>query len=269
MRSMNRLILAAALIIILAGSTQANATESASQQVNSWSQGQPIAVELLSYRKLAHGAAYTPAPEDSTSIIGTITNAHLLVAMLFDSRIDPRVFALTVERALRLSGPQSFFGEVARRYQEKPEWLLFPLHKRLYTEMKERHAVVEAVFISESDMPVAQAMSTMRRIITDLQSAKSWEDAFDQYSRTLRTEMDLGSAGAPSVVSISKLAKFGPVILCERTRADETFVSDLLPSEHRSALLKGAAGEVLLTHDAPHSRIVLYRVREAYVPRPE
>jgi hypothetical protein len=73
-------------------------------------------------------------------------------------------------------------------------------------------------------------------------------------------------AGSQSV-SISKLGKFGPVMLCERSRPEETFVSDVVPSDHRSALLKGAQGEVFLTHDPPRSRVVLYRVREVYIPR--
>lgn len=258
---------ASAILLLLPGIPTTRATESAVQQANAWISGQSIAPELLSYRKLSSGPAYTPAPEDSASIIGAITNSQLLVDMLFDSRIDSRVFALAVERSLRLKGPQAFFGEVARRYQEKQEWLLFPLHKRLFTELNQRHCVVDAIFISEADMPVSEAFDTMHRIINDLKAAKSWDAAFEQYSRNLRTEMQLELGPITQSVSVSKLGKFGPVILCERSRPEETFVSDVVPPDHRSALLKGAQGEVFLTHDPPRSRVVLYRVREVYLPR--
>lgn len=252
-------------IMIFTSAPRAGATESVVQQGNGWSRSQPIPVDLLTYRKSGFGAAYTPAPEDTSSVIGAITNSALLVEILFDPRLDGRVFASVVDRALRLIGPQSFFGEIGRRYQQKPEWLLYPPHKRLFAEMQQRHAVVDAFFISQSDMPENEAMETMQKLISELQSGKTWEGVFSQYSQSLRGDAGLAIAG-DKAVSVSKVSKFGPVILCEGTSASETLVSDPLPKEHRAALLAGAQGQVLLTGDPPRRRVVLYRLREVYLP---
>jgi hypothetical protein len=242
------------------------------EQANHWEPSQPIPAGLLRYRKSGRGPTYIRDPEDSASIIAGITNGPLLVEMVFDSRIDDRVFEQTVDRALHLAGPQSFFGDVGRRYHEKPEWLLFPRHKRLFTEANQRHSVVDAIFIGESEMPVRDAFETLRRMINDLQLGKSWEAVFNEYSLRLRSEIHMGaslpvSATNEKPVTVSKVSQFGPVVLCERPGPDETLVFDLLPRDHRMALLKGAQGEVLLIQDPPRRRVILYRVREVYVPK--
>src|SRR6267143_221899 len=100
------------------------------QQANSWTAGQPLPRQLLDYRKTGFGAAYIPGTEDSSSVIGRITNSAVLLEMLFDTRIDARVFEETVNRALHLEGPQAFFDQVKHRYQQHAQMLLFPLHKR-------------------------------------------------------------------------------------------------------------------------------------------
>jgi len=243
------------------------ATSPIMQQANSWTAGQPLPRQLLDYRKTGFGAAYIPGKEDSSSVIGSITNSAVLLEMIFDTRIDARVFAETVNRALHLEGPQAFFDQVKHRYQQHAQMLLFPLHKRLFIEMNQRHAMVDAMFISETEMPAEQAHATLRQMISDMQAGKSWEAAYSESSRNLRSDvgMDVGSAGTP--VTISKVSRFGPVILCEQTKPEETLVSDPLPKEHRAALLQRAPGEVLLIGDPARRRVVLYRVREVYVPK--
>ena len=78
-------------------------------------------------------------------------------------------------------------------------------------------------------------------------------------------DLDVGSGGTP--VTISKVSRFGPVVLCEQTKPEETLVSDPLPKEHRAALLQRVPGDVLLIGDPDRRRVVLYRVREVYVPK--
>src|SRR2546423_1842187 len=243
------------------------ATSPIMQQANSWTAGQPLPRQLLDYRKSGLGEVYIPGTDDSSSVIGRITNSAVLLEMLFDTRIDPRVFAETVNRALHLEGPQAFFDQVKHRYQQHAQMLLFPLHKRLFIEMNQRHTMVDAMFISETEMPADKAHATLRQMISDMQAGKSWEAVYSEYSRNLRSDvgMDLGAGATP--VTISKVSRFGPVVLCEQTKPEETLVSDPLPKEHRAALLQRAPGEVLLIGDPARRRVVLYRVREVYVPK--
>ena len=237
------------------------------QQANAWSSGKPVPVELLAYRRSGSGASYTPAAEDTSSVIGAITNTPLLMEMLFNPKIDERVFAQVVSRALHLSGPKTFLNDVYHRYQQHAEALLFPAHKRLFIELNQRHALVDAIFINEADMPATNAMQTMQRMIGDMQTGKSWDAVYHEYSSNLRSQLDVGLASGP--VSVSKVSRFGPVILCDQTKPTQTYVSDPLPREHREALLQRAEGEVILVHDPARRRVVLYRVRELYVPKPE
>ena len=263
----NGLFCAAALAGLLTAAGAASAAPSIVQQANSWVPGQPLPRQLIDYRKTGSGAAYIPGAEDSSSVIGAITNSALLIEMAFDTRIDPRVFAEVVNRALHLEGPQAFFDQAKHRYQKHAEMLLFPLHKRLFVEMNQRHTVVDAMFIGETEMPAHEAYATLRQVIADLQAGKTWETVYSEYSRSLRSNlgMDVGSAG--KFVTISKISRFGPVILCEQTGPEDTIVSDPLPREHRAALLQRAPGEVLLIADPARRRTVLYRVREVYVPK--
>jgi hypothetical protein len=266
---MNRAFLIAPIAVTLLASTAAISPAKAAgavaptllEQANLWQAGQPIPPGLLEYRK----------PGGVPSIIAGITNAPFLVELAFDSRTAERVFGQAVDRALHLAGPQNFFDDVGRRYQDKPEWLLFPRHKRLFTEANQRHVVVDAMFIGESEMPVRDAFEALRHMINDLQSGKSWDGVFSEYSLRLRSEIQMGASSLPSTkekpLTMSKVAQFGPAVLCERTGSDERFVSDILPPEHRAALLKGGPGEVLLIQDAEHRRVVLYRVRELYLPQ--
>ena len=263
----NGLFYAAALAGFLTAAGASGATPPILQQANSWTPGQPLPRQLLDYRKTGSGAAYIPGAEDSSSVIGAITNSPLLIEMAFDTRIDPRVFAEVVNRALHLEGPQAFFDQAKRRYQKHAEMLLFPLHKRLFIEMNQRHVIVDAMFIGETEMPGHEAYATLRQVIADLQAGKTWDTVYAEYSRNLRTDlgMDVGSAGRS--ITISKVSRFGPVILCEQTGPEDTIVSDPLPREHRAALLQRAPGEVLLIADPARRRTVLYRVREVYVPK--
>ena len=122
--------------------------------------------------------------------------------------------------------------------------------------------MIDAMFIGETEMPADQAHQTLRQMISEMQAGKSWDAVYADYSRKLRS--DLGPTGA--TVTMSKVSRFGPVVLCEQTKPEETFVSDPLPKEHRTALLQRAQGEVLLIGDPARRRVVLYRVRELYVP---
>jgi hypothetical protein len=222
---------------------------------------------LLTYRRSGSGASYTPGADDTSSVIGAITNAHLLMEMLFNPKIDDRVFSQVVSRAIHLSGPKTFLNDVYHRYQQHAEALLFPMHKRLFIELNQRHALVDAIFINEADMPATNALQTLQRMIGDMQNGKSWDAVYNEYSLSLRSQLDVGLASGP--VSVSKVSRFGPVVLCEQTRPEQTFVSDPLPKEHRDALLQRAEGELMLIHDPARRRVVLYRVRELYIPKPE
>ena len=255
--------------LILAGILRSlsawSATPSIVEQANRWTPGQPLPRQLIDYRKTGFGATYIPGAEDSSSVIGQVTNSAVLIAMLFDTRIDPRVFAETVNRALHLEGPQAFFDQVKHRYQQHAQMLLFPLHKRLFIEMTQRHSMIDAIFISETEMPAEKAHATLRQMINDMQTGKSWEAAYKEYSNNFRGDVGIDVGAGP--VTISKISRFGPVILCEQTKPEETLVSDPLPKEHRAALLQRVPGDVLLIGDPDRRRVVLYRVREVYVPK--
>src|SRR5207245_8178057 len=108
----NGLFYAAALAGFLMTVDAGGATSPIMQQANSWTAGQPLPRQLLDYRKTGFGAAYMPGREDSSSVIGSITNSGVLLEMIFDTRIDPRVFAETVNRALHLEGPQAFYDQI-------------------------------------------------------------------------------------------------------------------------------------------------------------
>jgi len=237
------------------------------QQANAWTPGKPVPDELLTYRRSGSGAAYIPGADDTSSVVGSITNTALLMEMLFNPKIQDRVFSQVVSRAIHLQGPKAFLNETYHRYQQHAEALLFPMHKRLFMELNQRHALVDAIFINEADMSPTNALQTMQRMIGDMQSGKTWDSVYNEYSSSLRSQLDVGLAQGP--VSISKVSRFGPVVLCEQTKPAQTFVSDPLPKEHRDALLQRAEGEVMLVHDPARRRVVLYRVREVYIPKPE
>jgi hypothetical protein len=187
--------------------------------------------------------------------------------MLFQTDIEARVFAGVVERGLHYMGPQRFLSTVLMRYQEKPEWVLFPVHKGLFVEMQERHVFADALFISETEMTPDKAFEAMRYLISDLQSGKSWEAVFAEHSEKLRRPITLDLPGGAKSIAVSQLGQAGPMVICEATDARQTFAGDQLPPEHRVELLKRNAGEVLLVRDPVHARVVLYRVREVYAPK--
>jgi hypothetical protein len=241
------------------------ASEPIVQQANAWRPGQPVPVELLAYRKADTGQTYMPSAQDTLTVIGSITNTPLLLEMLFNPKIDDRVFAQVVSQALRLSGPKMFLNDAYRRYQRQAEALLFPMHKRLFYELNQRHAMVDAIFINEVDMPAQEGFATLRQMIADMQAGKSWDNVYSTYSSNLKSEVDFGGAK----VVLSKVSRFGPVILCEQKQGDQTFVSDPLPKEHRTVLLQRAEGDLVTIHDPERRRVVLYRVRELYVPKPD
>src|SRR5947208_6942806 len=83
----NGLFYAAALAGFLTAAGASGATPPILQQANSWTPGQPLPRQLLDYRKTGSGAAYIPGAEDSSSVIGAITNSPLLIEMAFDTRI--------------------------------------------------------------------------------------------------------------------------------------------------------------------------------------
>jgi hypothetical protein len=235
------------------------------QQANAWRPGQPVPVELLAYRKADTGQTYMPSAQDTSTVIGSITNAPLLLEMLFNPKIDDRVFSQVVSRAIHLGGPKTFLNDAYRRYQRQAEALLFPMHKRLFIELNRRHAMVDAIFINEADMPAAEGFATLRQMIADMQAGKSWDNVYSTYAANLKSEVEFGGAK----VVLSKVSRFGPVVLCEETKADQTFVSDPLPKDHRAVLLQRAEGDLVTIHDPDRRRVVLYRVRELYVPKPD
>src|ERR1044071_3493082 len=158
---MNRaFVLLSALLPLLCGISAA--TESMVQQANAWTPGKPVPAELLGYRRSGFGASYTPGADDTSSVIGAVTNTPLLMEMLFNPKIDDRVFSQVVSRSIHMSGPKAFLNDVYRRYQQHAEALLFPMHKRLFVELNQRHALVDAIFINEADMPATNGLQTMQ-----------------------------------------------------------------------------------------------------------
>jgi len=263
---MNRafvLLLISCAAILLAASIPA--TESIVQQANAWTPGKPVPVELLAYRKTDRTQSSPTSADDTLSIIGSITNAPLLLELLFNPKIDDHVFAQVVSQAIRVSGPKAFLNDAYARYQRQAEALLFPMHKRLFYELNERHAMVDAIFINEADMPATNGIAILRQMIGEMQSGKTWDNVFASYSANLTSETEIGG----TKVAMSKISRFGPVVLCEEKKDARTFVSDPLPPEHRNALLQRAEGDLVTVHDPAHRRVVLYRVREVYVPKPE
>jgi len=265
---MNRaFVLSLAFIGTFAVREASYAGEPLADQANAWTKGKPIPAELFTYRRSGSGVDYSPSRTDTSTIIGGITNANLLLEMLFNPKIDDRVFSQAVTRGIHLAGPKWFLNEAYRRYQQHAEALLFPMHKRLFIELNQRHALVDAIFINEADMPATNAVETIQRMVNEMQTGKSWDNVINEYSANLRTQLDIG--GLPGGVSMSKISRFGPFVLCEQTKASQTFVSDPLPREQRSALLERNEGEVMMIHDPAYRRVLLYRVREVYIPKPD
>jgi hypothetical protein len=260
--SMLRTSIWLALLVALSSS----AAESLLERANNWKPGQPIAKEWLTYRKTLPGPAYVPAADDTGALFAGLTNQSLLVEILFQTDIEERVFAAVVERGLHLTGPRTFLSSVLQRYQQKPEWLLFPRHKGLYLEMQERHVMADAMFISETEMPADKAFDAMRHLVSDLQSGQSWEATFEQHSQKLQAPVPLDLPGGGTSIAVSQLSRTGPMVVCETSDARQTFTGDRLLPEHRTELLKRNPGEVLLIRDPLHARVILYRVREVYVP---
>jgi hypothetical protein len=259
------MLLACNITALFASGAITFAAGSLLEQANDWQVGQPVPPDLLSYHNSKYTASYVPGPNDTATVIAGVTNMPLLVEMLFAPSIDEHVFESVVERALRLMGPQNFFSEVGGRYDQKPEWLLFPLHKRLYTQLNQRHLVVEAMSITESEMSAMEAMAIFRRAMIEMKAGKRWDPLFDEYSSHLQRKVKVGEdAGKP--VTVSKLAKFGPFIIAERSRDFETLVTESLPPNQRTALLKSSQGDFLLIEDPDQHRVVLYHVRDVYFP---
>jgi hypothetical protein len=253
------------IIGLFASGAMTFAAGSLLEQANDWQPGQPVPLDLLSYHHAKYTAAYVPGPDDTATVIAGITNTPLLVEMLFAPSIDEHVFESAVERALRIMGPQNFFTEVGRRYDQKQEWLLFPLHKRLYTQLNQRHLVVEAMSISESEMSAMEAVAIFRRAVIEMKAGKRWDPLFDEYSSHLQRKVDVGR-DADKPVTVSKLARFGPFIVADQSRDFETLVTDSLPPSQRAALLKSSQGDFLLIQDSDNHRVVLYHVRDVYLP---
>jgi hypothetical protein len=260
-------ILYACLCLVGLAALSSSSAEPLLQQANSWKAGQPIPRQWLSYRKTAPGPAYMPGGNDTGAFIEAITNKSLLVEMLFQTEIEERVFAAVVERGLHCIGPQTFLSTVLTRYQQKPEWVLFPAHKGLFIEIQERHVLADAMFISETEIAPDKAAEAMRYLISDLQSGKSWEAVFAEHSEKLRTPMTVELPGGTKSIAVSQLAQTGPMVICDAPDARQTFAGDRLPPEHRAELLKRNRGEVVLIRDPAHARVVLYRVREVYSPK--
>src|SRR5262249_1617776 len=118
----------------------------------------------------------------------------------------------------------------------------------------------------DSEMPTIEAVAHFRRAIVEMKSGKKqWDPLYDEYSRHLQRKIELKNSAASSV-SVSKLVKVGPFLVSEQSREFQTLVTESIPQKQRAALLKSAQGDLLLFEDPENHRVVLYHVRDVYLP---
>lgn len=266
------------IIALLVGVATSESTRAADETwargivatANSWREGQPIPADLQVYR---HSPGDLPISSDSEVLIDGITNIPFLAALATDLHADPRCREDAYAQGLYVGGPTKFFGVLTRDLDVGGEphvsWLT-----ELRTRAAQRHVVVNALFINDSDMPRAAAVRALDRIQRDLQGGANWNAVYENYADEFRDRVGprtkIGNLGHLVVYPDPALGggyfEIAPDGVTWKGKDLPRRLSRLafFDAAHLSSIMSASSGDVIRLHSSLYSQFVLYQVEEVY-----
>src|SRR5579859_6704077 len=243
---------------------------------NAWKENEPVPTELLKYRTSWIKGNCFPDPEGTEVVFGGITNYLLLKKIVFLPKIDFRVFSNAVNRAILVGGPNSFFRDLTATLKDRPEFERQDRIKLLKKQSKERHMIVDSLYISFADMPSDSARKVLDEISVDLRAGKPWHDVYWRFMEKYESPNE-DKLGAIIPGTRSKIGNLGDFLLTANHNALFLYREDWLPKQHFEKILTSNTGDIVILYDKEDlsrfpdlaetqsgERYVLYHVREVF-----
>lgn len=257
-------ILSVAAITVAIAATASADDNPLLTQANTWTPGQPIPAELLTFRDqedcISDGT-------DSPALFSDITNYDLLRAII-SHPCDEQLFECAVKHALLLVGPTRFFRDVKETYAAMPQLLSHSRHRTLRDRAEFRHVLVEAIDIRDRDMSRPEAEGVFSEMAADLRSRDTFEAVRKKYQDAYEyAETDVLSDGFLALMHPTRVGNYGDFVVSEADHTARPLRAADLPSPHVRLLLQGHIGDIIILRDESEHRSILYQVRDAYMPR--
>jgi len=234
------------------------------REISSWHRGDPIPTEALRY---VASCGCMPLETDSGVVMDEATNYPFLVALATDSRANPVVVDMAVERALILAGPTRVFADLSARYRSNPYLGEHRVHRSIQARMRRRNVWVRGMAFETRDFRSAgygevHAGVAAMEIAHRLRQGANWRAIQDEYARRYHYQN-----GCPLVQDL------GSFVTSEGRDEKNAGRELTVPSYHLPRLLRRQAGDAdVMTvrptaFDYTTGHLLLWQVLEVYEPR--
>jgi len=238
---------------------------------NSWHRGDAIPPRLERYQQ---SPGDLPEPTDSLNLISQVTNLDLLAGLVTDLTADRRCKEDAFEQGMYAGGPKTFFGVLAGDLKAiggvSNPWL-----DEIRERLTQPHVVVDALFISDRDMPSRRVNTVLDTISHDLRAGQKWHEVYKMYADRFeikgRHYTTIGNLGHLVVFADSALGRGHFVDTGDHTL---TWTGEELPRrlfrltffdpEHLPILLHSSVRDIVRLHSAVYHEYVLYQIQEVY-----
>jgi len=255
--------------------------ESASilQAANSWRAGDLLPQELRRFREYGTDIATTL---DSSSLIAQVQNLPLLAALVLDSGTDLECREDAFSRGLEVGGPKQFFDLLRTQLSTAAAKDIQPWANEVRERMSRPHAVVDALFIEDKDMPPPEALTVIKRVTDDLRRGVPWTKAYERYSEEFSYPPEPQGGQRTKIGLLGHLVVFpdpllGKGYMATITSGKSEYVQWQGPPSprrlwslayfdpaHLPILLKANVGDVISLRSKLYREYVLYQVQEIY-----
>ena len=251
------------------------------QTANSWRTGDPIPPALRRFRQYGSDI---PTTMDSDALMAQVQNLPLLATIVLDPGSDNQCREDAFAQGMEVGGPNQFFS-LLRPLLAAPAAKDFePWVNEVRDRISRPHAVVNALFIEDRDMPRRKALMVIERITADLRGGMDWSQAYKQYSEEFSYPADAKTGDR------TKIGLLGPLVIFPDPELGKGYMATITSREskteyvqwqgppsprhlwglsyfdaaHLPILLKANAGDVISLRSKLYHEYVLYQVKEIY-----
>ena len=251
------------------------------QTANSWRIGDPIPPALRRFRQYGSDI---PTTMDSDALMAQVQNLSLLATIVLDPGSDSQCRDDAFAQGMEVGGPNQFFELLRPQLSAPAAKDLEPWVNEVRDRISRPHAVVNALFIEDRDMPRRKALTVIERITADLRGGMDWSRAYKQYSEEFSYPAD------PKTGDRTKIGLLGPLVIFPDPELGKGYMATItsrkskteyvqwqgppsprhlcrlayFDAAHLPILLKANAGDVISLRSKLYREYVLYQVKEIY-----